>query len=103
MTQELEKQKLLDAIKEEGYRWDAEKKVLEKLEKEKFDIANLKPFDKVLTRDSNRERWSASIFSHTWKDRYFCVSGWYKQCIPYTSNEHLLGATDDCDEYYKTW
>ena len=27
----------------------------------------------------------------------------YKQCIPYEGNEHLLGTTDDCDDYYKTW
>lgn len=25
------------------------------------------------------------------------------QCIPYEGNEHLLGKTDDCDEFYKTW
>lgn len=29
-------------------------------------------------------------------------SGFY-QCIPYEDNEHLLGTTNDCDEYYKTW
>ena len=27
----------------------------------------------------------------------------YSQCIPYEGNEHLVGKTDDCDEYYKTW
>lgn len=25
----------------------------------------------------------------------------YKQCIPYEGNEHLLGTTDGCDDYYK--
>jgi hypothetical protein len=27
----------------------------------------------------------------------------YKQCIPYEGNEHLLGTTNDCDNFYKTW
>ena len=26
-----------------------------------------------------------------------------KQCIPYKGNEHLLGTTNDCDEFYKNW
>ena len=27
----------------------------------------------------------------------------WKQCIPYEGNEHLLGTTDDCDDFYKNW
>lgn len=27
----------------------------------------------------------------------------WKQCIPYEGNEHLLGSTDNCDEYYENW
>lgn len=69
----------------------------------KFDINTLKVFDKVLVRDSNEGMWSASIFSHTWKNKYICIGIWYNQCIPYEENKHLLGTTDDCDEYYKTW
>ena len=35
---------------------------------------------------------------------YTVVSGnSYVFCIPYESNEHLIGTTDDCDEFYKTW
>lgn len=26
-----------------------------------------------------------------------------KQCIPYKGNEHLLGTTNDCNDFYKTW
>lgn len=69
----------------------------------KFDINTLKVFDKVLVRDSNESMWSASIFSHTWENKYICIGIWYNQCIPYEGNEHLLGTTKDCDEYYKTW
>ena len=69
----------------------------------KFDITTLKVFDKVLVRDSNEGMWSASIFSHTWENKYICIGIWYNQCIPYEGNEHLLGTANDCDEYYKTW
>ena len=69
----------------------------------KFDINTFKPFDKVLVRDSDKCIWCASFFSHIWKDKYFCVGAWYNQCIPYGNNGHLLGTTNDCDEFYKTW
>lgn len=69
----------------------------------KFDINTLKVFDKVLVRDSNEGMWSASIFSHIWVNKYICIGVWYNQCIPYEGNEHLLGITNDCDDFYKTW
>ena len=101
---EEEKQKLFDAIKAKGYKWNAETKTLEELiTPKKFDITTLKPFDKVLVRDSDKHIWCASIFSNTWKNKYYCVGMWHNQCIPYEGNEHLLGTTNDCDEYYKTW
>lgn len=73
----------------------------------KFDITTLKPFDKVLVRDHNAQEWVASLFSNykePKKYKYICVNGsGYAQCIPYEGNEHLLGTTDDCDNYHKTW
>lgn len=74
---------------------------------DKFDISTLKPFDKVLIRDKDIQEWCISFFSHcngleTY--RYSCINGsGYAQCIPYEKNEQLLGTTNDCDEYYKTW
>lgn len=155
LATEEEKAKLFKAIKDNGYKWNAETKSLEKLIQpkfkvgdkikdknnkiwfvvqvsdkhfsislipnaegyfvpiedqdeyelvpNKFDIATLKPFDKVLVRDSDKCIWCASFFSHIWKDKYFCVGAWYNQCIPYGNNGHLLGTTDDCDDFYKTW
>ena len=155
---EEEKQKLFDAIKENGYKWNTETKTLEKLIQpkfkvgdrikykeetrwvctiarvkdryyvdghpmcftlpfgkqddyelvpNKFDITTLKPFDKVLVRDHNAQEWVASLFSNynePKKYKYICVNGsGYAQCIPYEGNEHLLGTTDDCDDYHKTW
>ena len=75
---------------------------------DKFDINTLKPFDKVLVRDKNRQGWCISFFSHcngleTYK--YSCINdSGYAQCIPYNEDtKHLLGTTNDCDDFYKTW
>lgn len=69
------------------------------LSPDKFDISTLKPFDKVLIRDSDKDMWCASIFSHTWKDKYFCIDTWHNQCIPYEANKKLLGTTNNPAEY----
>lgn len=46
LATEEEKQKLFDAIKDNGYRWNPKTKTLEKLiTPKKFDITTLKPFD----------------------------------------------------------
>ena len=55
----------------------------------------LKPFDKVLVRDSDNEKWELNLFSHIDEDdSYFCLRSYWKQCIPYEGNEHLLGTTN---------
>lgn len=103
---EEEKQKLFDAIKANGYKWNAETKTLEKLIEQKFDITTLKPFDKVLVRDNDEQMWTTDIFSfynekHVYP--FMCVGHYTNQCIPYEQNKHLLGTTSDCDDFYKTW
>lgn len=78
---------------------------------EKFDITTLKPFEsKVLVRDKNSDKWIGQFFSHydSGSDRpYVCIGieglCEYKKCIPFKNNEYLLGTTEDCNEYYKTW
>ena len=80
-----------------------EKYVLE----DKFDITTLKPFDKVLVRVDN-SYWRIQFFERINKKNknypFVCMNGNnYKQCIPYEGNEHLIGKTDDCDEYFKIW
>lgn len=71
----------------------------------KFDISSLKPYDKVLVRTKHfHDKWISGFFSH--KDSDGFAPFWttadknYQQCIPYEGNEHLLGTTDDCDEYF---
>lgn len=154
---EEEKQKLFDAIKDNGYRWNAETKTLEELVEpkfklgdrvksiynnyqydikkitnthytlvgvedkfkytepiikdknwelvpNKFDIATLKPFDKVLVRDGNKDKWNIDFFGYYRDDgTYQCMTFTKNQCIPYEVNQHLLGTTNDCDDFYKTW
>lgn len=101
---EEEKEKLFYAIKAFGYKWDPETKTLKELEVKKFDITTLKPFDKVLTRVTTGDVWGNDFFGY-YKDRWFHCSGHIAThyCIPFEGNEHLLGTTDDCDDFYKTW
>ena len=75
---------------------------------DKFNINTLKPFDKVLVRDSDKEYWSINLFGFYNEiiKQFHCMGntniGW-NECIPYEGNEHLLGTTNNCDNYYKNW
>lgn len=72
----------------------------------KFDINNLKPFDKVLVRSDNSDVWECDFFSSynpKCSNRFHCIGAWYNICIPYIGNEQLRRTTDDCDEFYKNW
>ena len=79
-----------------------------KLVSKKFDISTLKAYDKVLVRDDNNSAWINTFFGFcdtTTNKKYPFIAGSvnWSQCIPYEKNEHLLGTTNDCDEYYKNW
>lgn len=54
----------------------------------------LKPFDKVLVRDSNYGKWECDIFNHIDDGIYNCFRSYWYQCIPYEGNEHLLRTTN---------
>lgn len=55
----------------------------------------LKPFDKVLVRDSDFAEWKCDLFNYiNDKHQYICVGSYWCQCIPYEGNEHLLGTTN---------
>ena len=175
LATEEEKQKLFDAIKDNGYKWNAETKTLEKLPEpkfkvgdiirdiigickvkiaevnvenryylykslninglgiitfnrqddwelvpNKFDITTLVPFEsRVLVRDHELHKWHPAMWGYYDYDSqdypYKLVGSTTRYrisyegkdaaryCIPYEGNEHLLGTTNDCDEYYKTW
>ena len=60
----------------------------------------------VMIDKFTKQFWTCDWFSfHDTKQVYpfACVGHYVSQCIPYESNEHLLGTTDDCDEFYKNW
>ena len=90
-----EKQQLFDALEKKGKAWDAEKKQIMDL---KPKVDELKPFDKVLVRDDKEDQWSANIFSYQVRDMFHCLGeGYWRYCIPYEGNEHLLGTTKDVE------
>lgn len=60
-----------------------------------------KPFDKVLVRDWENQKWHCNIYSHYSCNSHYpnvCADGGYKFCIPYEGNEHLLGTDKGVDE-----
>lgn len=70
---------------------------------DKFDFTTLKPFDKVLVRDSIFGRWKIEFFEKFDKGLKFpfiCMNGKYSICIPYNGNEHLHDTTTPCSDYY---
>lgn len=52
-----------------------------------------KPFEKVLVRNCDIEKWKCNMFSHI-DGYYVCFSSYWHQCIPYEGNEHLIGTTN---------
>lgn len=90
-----EKQQLFDALAKKGKVWIPEKKQIVDLKPK----VELKPFDKVLVRDSKADKWRANLFGYKSMDEpYYCVYAGWNYCIPYEGNEHLLGTTKDVEE-----
>ena len=76
--------------------------------KERFDPKTLKPFDKVLVRDSCNDTWCCGFFSHIaiFDDvyRYCTEMKLYEKCIPYNNDtKYLLGTIGEAPEYYRYW
>ena len=76
--------------------------------KEKFNPKTLKPFDKVLVRDSEVDMWECELLSRTDESlihKFKCcglVS--YIYCIPCNDDtKHLVGTTEEAPEYYRYW
>ena len=72
-----------------------------------YDIKNFKPFQKVLVRDRNNNKWQCAWFSNydkTLPYPFITTGSDFKQCIPFNDDtKHLLGTTDPCDEQYINW
>lgn len=71
---------------------------------DKFDLSTLKPFESnVLVRNSKDQYWIPAFWGYKAKDGYATTFGHCNYCIPFEGNEHLLGTTGNCSEFYKTW
>lgn len=89
---EEEKLQLFSALAKKGKAWDAENKEVADLK------PKVKPFDRVLVRDSKSDNWRANLFGYIGKDGYYhCVYANWAYCIPYEGNESLLGTTKDVE------
>lgn len=91
---ESEKQKLIDALKtsKEPKAKEYLKRFFGIEEKKEFEF---KPFNKVLVRDDNNEKWRIDLFSHQ-RDNvlYVGIEYSWKYCIPYNEQTaHLLGTS----------
>lgn len=84
---------LFDALAKKGKAWDAEKKQIVDL-KLKWTP---KPFDKVVVRCGEADKWSIDFFSYKVSNGYICTGdAWFGYCLPYNEETaHLLGTTDD--------
>ena len=79
-----------------------------KIKKPKFDPKTLQPFDKVLVRDINSEKWKIQLFSHIIKNcfpsEYHCIGSCYNFCIPYNDDtKHLVCTNEEAPEFYRYW
>ena len=79
-----------------------------KSNKPKFDPKTFQPFDKVLVRDINYEKWNIQLFSHIIKNcfpsEYHCIGSCYNFCIPYNDDtKHLVCTNEEAPEFYRYW
>ena len=100
LATEEEKKQLFSALEKEGKAWDSDKKAIVDLKPK----VELKPFDKVLCRNSKDDTWEADFFArltrkeidYTQSGKYLCVGDLWMYCIPYNEETaHLLGTTDE--------
>lgn len=107
---EEEKQQLIEALQEDNS--EESKKILKQFfnieedenvtESKQDSECQFQPFDKVLVRDSQQERWRIEFFGFILDDeefKYRCLYDYHRYCIPYNEKtKHLLGTTEDWEE-----
>ena len=86
--------------------WSKFERFWDKPKVEKFNPKTLQPFDKVLTRCDDSEKWGIDLFGYF--DNLYkgvcCLDAYLQMCIPYNDEtKHLVGTTNDCPDYYKWW
>ena len=76
------------------------------IKKERFDPKTLKPFDRVLVRNSKTEKWRCGHFSYfnEGNECPYVTFISYKFCVPYNDDtKHLVGTAHEAPEYYRYW
>ena len=76
------------------------------IKKERFDPKTLKPFDRVLVRNTRTEKWRCEHFSYfnEGNDCPYVTFISYKFCVPYNDDtKHLVGTAHEAPEYYRYW
>lgn len=62
-------------------------------------LCELKPFDKVLIRDHDDEKWSCDLFSYMEDGKAICVGTYGFQCLPYNEDTaKLVGTTKSLED-----
>lgn len=60
---------------------------------------SFKPFDKMLVRDSNDEKWSCDFFSYMENGQAICTGTYWLQCLPYNEETaKLIGTTKSLED-----
>ena len=104
LATEEEKQQLFEALVKKNKRWDAEKKRIINLKPNDTNKPiepkySFKPFDKVLVRDSDDEKWSCDFFSYMEDDEAICTGTYWLQCLPYNEETaKLIGTTKSLED-----
>lgn len=107
---EEEKQQLIEALQEDNS--EESKKILKQFfnieedenvtESKQDSECQFQPFDKVLVRDSQQERWRIEFFGFILDDeefKYRCLYDYHRYCIPYNEKtKHLLGTYENWEE-----
>ena len=84
------------------------------IKKVKFDPKTLQPFDKVLVRNCDADKWKCAHFSYmepSFMGTIYVTSMLFRDrvhyndnCIPYNDDtKHLVGTTDEAPEFYRYW
>ena len=95
LATEEEKQQLFSALEKKGKSWDSDKKAIVNLNPN----VELKPFDKVVVRCNEADKWSIDLFSYKVSNGYICTGdAWFGYCLPYNEETaKLVGTTNNVE------
>lgn len=102
LANEDEKNELMCALFADGKIWDKDENRIKEGNVEcglyKSKDFRFNPFEQVLVRNNDGEKWNVDLFGYEYLDKnfkriYCTTSGSYHQCVKYVGHEDLLGTT----------